>query len=87
MEKIILEMNMENGDYSIDFSNDGKGIGVNEIMLALVGLTNSACKNFQIPFPEVIGILCESQSGKYDIESVPEYESDESSDDNKLLDA
>ena len=72
MERIVIEMNMENGDYSIDFSNDGKGIGTDELIFGIVGLTYAACNDFKVPFPELISILCQCQSDSFDVEVAEE---------------
>ena len=69
MERIVIEMNMENGDYSIDFSNDGKGIGTDELIFGIVGLTYAACGDFKVPFPELISILCQCQSSDLGVET------------------
>lgn len=72
MERIVIEMNMENGDYSVDFSNDGKGIGTDELIFGIVGMVHAACTDFKVPFPDLIGILCQTQSDSFDVEVTEE---------------
>lgn len=62
MDKILIEMDMETGDFTVDYTNDGKGCGIDEALFAIVGLTKSVKENFDIPVVNVIGLICEQEA-------------------------
>lgn len=60
-EKIIIEMDLESYDYTIDFNNGGNGINTEGCLLAIVGLVRQAQDMFNIPFANIMGLICEEQ--------------------------
>lgn len=61
-DKILIELETTTGDYSIDFNNGGNGINTEGCLLAIVGLVRQAQDMFNIPFVNIVGLLCEEQT-------------------------
>lgn len=62
MDKIIINVDHVTGDYSIDFSNDGKGINTEEVLFAFTALAQTIKESFDFPVVNMIGLLCEQEA-------------------------
>lgn len=62
MDKIIINVDHVTGDYSIDFSNDGKGINTEEVLFAFTALAQTIKESFDFPMVNMIGLLCEQEA-------------------------
>lgn len=65
MDRLIIDMDNVSGDYSIDYTNDGKGLNGEHILFAYVAIVKELVNMLEISTIDLIDLLCQLDRAGY----------------------